>query len=178
MRSRLLAAPAALAASPAVLSLTQGAISEMTLNKLRVAMLTAAVGLSAAGLGVGGWAIAAGDGPKPTADKKAEMMSLVRKGGLGLLVAVLLLVVWLKGRRRNKARQQATSLVVEQLRQDQAQRLAASQQAAALEQSPATVALQRAEHDESAEVRDELAALVERQPEDVAALLRGWLVER
>jgi flagellar M-ring protein FliF len=112
------------------------------------------------------------------ADKKSEMMSLVRKGGLGLLVAVLLLVVWLKGRRRNKARQQATSLVVEQLRQDQAQRLAASQQAAALEQSPATMALQRAERDESAEVRDELAALVERQPEDVAALLRGWLVER
>ena len=28
------------------------------------------------------------------------------------------------------------------------------------------------------EMRDEIAALVERQPEDVAALLRGWLVER
>jgi flagellar M-ring protein FliF len=40
------------------------------------------------------------------------------------------------------------------------------------------MALQRAERDESAEMRDELAALVERQPEDVAALLRGWLVER
>jgi flagellar M-ring protein FliF len=34
------------------------------------------------------------------------------------------------------------------------------------------------EHAESDEIRDELAALVERQPEDVAALLRGWLVER
>ena len=29
----------------------------------------------------------------------------------------------------------------------------------------------------NAEVREEIAALVERQPEDVAALLRGWLVE-
>ena len=27
-------------------------------------------------------------------------------------------------------------------------------------------------------MRDELAALVERQPDEVAALLRGWLVER
>ena len=27
-------------------------------------------------------------------------------------------------------------------------------------------------------IRQELSALVERQPEDVAALLRGWLVER
>ena len=26
-------------------------------------------------------------------------------------------------------------------------------------------------------IRDELLALVEKQPEDVAALLRGWLVE-
>jgi flagellar M-ring protein FliF len=112
------------------------------------------------------------------ADKNAQRMDLIRKAGLGLLVAVLLLVVWLKGRRRNKARQEATTYVVEQLRQDQAERLAAAQQQAALETSPATMALQRAERDESAEMRDELAALVERQPEDVAALLRGWLVER
>jgi flagellar M-ring protein FliF len=112
------------------------------------------------------------------ADKNAQRMDLIRKAGLGLLVAVLLLIVWLKGRRRNKARKEATTYVVEQLRQDQATRLAAAQQQAALEASPATMALQRAERDESAEMRDELAALVERQPEDVAALLRGWLVER
>ena len=40
------------------------------------------------------------------------------------------------------------------------------------------MALQRAERDATDEMRDELASLVERQPEDVAALLRGWLVER
>jgi flagellar M-ring protein FliF len=40
------------------------------------------------------------------------------------------------------------------------------------------LALEAAEADVNAEVRDEIAALVERQPEDVAALLRGWLVER
>lgn len=112
------------------------------------------------------------------ADKNAERMDLIRKAGLGLLVAVLLLVVWLKGRRRSKARKEATSYVVEQLRQEQAQRLAAAQQQVALEASPATMALQRAERDATDEMRDELASLVERQPEDVAALLRGWLVER
>ena len=112
------------------------------------------------------------------ADKNAERMDLIRKGGLGLLVAVLLLIVWLKGRRRNKARQQATTYVVEQLRQEQANRLTAAQQQSALDASPATMALQRAERDGAGEMRDELAVLVERQPEDVAALLRGWLVER
>jgi flagellar M-ring protein FliF len=110
------------------------------------------------------------------AAKKAEQMDLIRKGGMGLLVAVLLAVVWLKGRRRNKARQQATTYVVEQLRQDQANRAVAAE--AALEPSPATMALQRVERNAAEEMREELAALVERQPEDVASLLRGWLVER
>ncbi len=58
------------------------------------------------------------------ADKNAERMDLIRKAGLGLLVGVLLLVVWLKGRRRNKARKEATTYVVEQLRADQATRVA------------------------------------------------------
>ena len=67
---------------------------------------------------------------------------------------------------------------MEQLRQDQAQRAAVARAQPAVEASPATLALQRAEHDEYDDVSDELAALVERQPEEVAALLRGWLVER
>ena len=44
--------------------------------------------------------------------------------------------------------------------------------------APALAALERADAATSDELRDELAALVERQPEDVAALLRGWLVDR
>jgi flagellar M-ring protein FliF len=40
------------------------------------------------------------------------------------------------------------------------------------------LALESAEADAANDMRDEIAALVERQPEDVAALLRGWLVER
>jgi len=39
------------------------------------------------------------------------------------------------------------------------------------------LALESMEHSEDDEIREELTALVERQPEDVAALLRGWLVE-
>jgi hypothetical protein len=42
----------------------------------------------------------------------------------------------------------------------------------------AVLALESMEKSEADDIRDELAALVERQPEDVAALLRGWLVER
>ncbi len=108
----------------------------------------------------------------------AQQMEWIRNGALMLLVALLLLVVWLRGRKHAKARQQATTYVVEQLRQDQADRAAVASAAQhRLETSPATMALERADHAQDG-LRDELSALVERQPEEVAALLRGWLVER
>jgi len=108
------------------------------------------------------------------AAKDAEKFDVLRKAGLGLLVALLLVIVWFKGRRRNKARENATTMVVEQLRLDQAARAALPVEPPA----PALAVLERAEHSATEEMRGEIAALVERQPEDVAALLRGWLVER
>jgi flagellar M-ring protein FliF len=109
----------------------------------------------------------------------AEQREWIRNGALALLVGLLALVAWLRSRKRTKARQQATTYVVEQLRQDQADRAAVAAAAPdyRLDASPATMALESADHAQ-AEMRDELAALVERQPEEVAALLRGWLVER
>jgi flagellar M-ring protein FliF len=109
------------------------------------------------------------------ADKKAETMTLIRNGGLVGIVAIMVLVAWFQARRRAKARAEATNYVVEQLRRDAIDRQA---QAAIEPPNAALLALEAAEKDANAEVRDEIAALVERQPEDVAALLRGWLVER
>jgi flagellar M-ring protein FliF len=110
------------------------------------------------------------------ADKKAATMSLARNGGLVLLLVLMVLVAWLQARRRTKARAEATSLVVEQLRREALERQSA-QTALESMQSP-LLALEGARADGSDQIRDEIAALVERQPEDVAALLRGWLVEK
>ena len=108
------------------------------------------------------------------AEKKAATMSLIRNGGLVGVVAIMILVAWLQARRRAKARAEATSYVVEQLRRDALDR----QNLAAIEApNPAMLALEASDSAVSVEVREEIAALVERQPEDVAALLRGWLVE-
>jgi flagellar M-ring protein FliF len=108
------------------------------------------------------------------ADASASRMDLIRNSGLVALVFLILLLAWLKGRKHAKARAEATSYVVEQLRAEQLERAAT----ASLEPSPALLALESTEHSETEEMLDELAALVERQPEDVASLLRGWLVER
>lgn len=109
------------------------------------------------------------------ADRSAKQMTLIRNSGLVVLVCLILLLAWLKGRRKAKARVDATNYVVEQLRQEQIER--ARQQQQQLEVSAAMAALEAGDHAATESMRDELTALVERQPEDVAALLRGWLVE-
>lgn len=104
----------------------------------------------------------------------AKRMKLIRDLGLGAIVALIILLAWLRARRRTKAREDATSYVVEQLRAD------AEARAAALEavSNPALAALEAAEESEAENLRHELNELVDHQPEDVATLLRGWLVER
>lgn len=112
------------------------------------------------------------------AEDKAALMSMIKTAGLVLLVLLLILGAWLRSRRRDKARLDATNYVVEQLRREPEPieprpelELPAMQ---VLEESQAVKALP----DVNATTRGELNALVERQPEEVAQLLRGWLVEQ
>jgi flagellar M-ring protein FliF len=103
------------------------------------------------------------------ADSRAEMISMAKTGGLVLLVLLVLLAAWRQSKRRTKAREQATSYVVEQLRRNEPP--------AAVASPLATPALDAGHAELRIAARDEIAALVERQPEEVAQLLRGWLVE-
>lgn len=111
------------------------------------------------------------------AEKKARMWAWARNAGIAVAVLAVVLLAWIRGRRRTRARESATTYLVEQLRHDAAER--ASSAAAPLETPPALAVLEGGEgRTANDEIRQELAALVERQPEDVAALLRGWLVDR
>jgi flagellar M-ring protein FliF len=103
----------------------------------------------------------------------ARRHRLYRNLGIAAVVLLLALFVLWRARRRSKAREEATTYVVEQLRADAAARAAQLELA-----NPALAALESAEESERDDLRDELNALVDEQPEDVAALLRGWLVER
>jgi flagellar M-ring protein FliF len=104
---------------------------------------------------------------------KAQLMSMLRTGGLVLLVVVVLLLAWLRNSKRRKLRDQATSYVVEQLRRGSeppAGVITPVVPTPELPGGPQSNELRLA-------ARDEIAALVERQPDEVAQLLRGWLVE-
>ena len=104
------------------------------------------------------------------AEQKAQLMSMGKTAGLVLLVLLILLAAWRQSRKRTQLREQATSYVVEQLRRknealDAPEAIAAELPAA----EPAELRMV---------ARDEISALVERQPEEVAQLLRGWLADR
>jgi len=111
------------------------------------------------------------------AEQQARMWRWARDAGIALAVVAMLLLAWLRSRKRSKARENATTYIVEQLRTDAAER-AALAAAAEAQKAPAVAALERADHAANEELRNELSALVAKQPEDVAALLRGWLVDR
>ena len=106
---------------------------------------------------------------------KGQQMELYRNIGIGVMVFLGLLLAWFRARKRSKQRQEATTYVVEQLRVDQARREEETSLRAAHSDM---LSLEGAPRTPEEEIRDELVALVERQPEDVATLLRGWLVER
>lgn len=105
------------------------------------------------------------------AQASAAKTSLYRNAGIGGAIALMILLAWLQARRRAKARAEAANYLVEQLRLEQANRVTPEIE------SPALQALESAESNEEEAVRAELMALVDRQPDDVASLLRGWLVE-
>ena len=109
------------------------------------------------------------------AKKKAQQFTMIRNGGIAVAILAMLLLAWLRSRRGRRNREERTAYLVEQLRLDAADRAAA---AAALEPSPAVAALETADQAVNEELRRELATLAERQPDEIATLLRGWLVER
>ena len=99
----------------------------------------------------------------------------MRNIGIAVAILAIVLLAWLSARRRAKKKEEQTAYLVEQLRLDAAERAAA---AVELEPNPALAALEAAETSFADEMRMELAGLADGQPEDVATLLRGWLVER
>ena len=108
------------------------------------------------------------------AAKTQRMWDLARNGGIAIAILAVLLVAWLRSRKKSRRRDKTTTYLVEQLRNDAAERQAAT---VAIQNSPALEALESADR-ASDDLRRELADLADGQPEDVAALLRGWLVER
>jgi flagellar M-ring protein FliF len=111
------------------------------------------------------------------AEQQAQWMSIGKTAGLVLLVLLLLFLAWRQSRKSKRS--EVTYADLERLDEGDAAELEAYRarelamaNRAAIEGGPGT------EQDGSAQKRDEISAMVDRQPDEVAQLLRGWLADR
>jgi flagellar M-ring protein FliF len=108
------------------------------------------------------------------AEKQAEQMSLIRTATMVLVVLILIFLAW-RASRRAKKRTKLSDAELKHLEEMQA-----ALEMQRLGELNAAIPAQAIEpvRDEAREDRQrEIEQMVEDQPEEVAALLRGWLGE-
>jgi flagellar M-ring protein FliF len=122
-----------------------------------------------------------GDAAK--ADATTALMQQIKTGAAIGGVLLLLLFAWVSNRRRNKRLQKALAAEIARFEAEQAALVGSGAQAlgaaggaaGALEAGPAGPS---DEERARAERQRDITSMVEQQPEEVAALLRGWLADR
>jgi flagellar M-ring protein FliF len=109
------------------------------------------------------------------AEKQAQMWSLIRTGGIALGIALLVLVVWLRSRRgREDEEEDYEALELADDVMAELDRIRIESTRAVPAADDAQLELEAAER---ARVRGEIATMVSEKPDEVAAMLRGWLSE-
>jgi flagellar M-ring protein FliF len=103
------------------------------------------------------------------------MFGMIRQGLLGLMVFLVLLLAFLSSRRSKK---KAKAAALSSSEQDELMRtLRAGQNV--LDSGRTQPEIEAASADgERSRIRQDVGELVDRQPDEVAALLRGWLADR
>jgi flagellar M-ring protein FliF len=117
------------------------------------------------------------------AEQQEQLYAMIKDGGAVAVILLLVLIAAYRNRRKNKRLRQLVKAEVAQIEHDPAMSAAidAARAKLALESGGApagALAIEAAEPDPSELRQKEIAELVEKQPEEVAALLRGWLADR
>ncbi|MDQ1504311.1 MAG: flagellar M-ring protein FliF [Actinomycetota bacterium] len=123
-----------------------------------------------------------------SARSKAQLMNLVRTVGVLLIVLVALFLAWRSARKAGVTRYPVPGVLPAGPVQAEALHaaltaLGAGAKAGALEAADAGHSRSRPDNERPAlsaapDVNDELAELIDRQPDEVASILRGWLADR
>ncbi|WP_456600128.1 flagellar basal-body MS-ring/collar protein FliF [Blastococcus sp. SYSU DS0616] len=110
------------------------------------------------------------------AEAAEQMWSMIRTGGIAAGIALVVLIVWLRSRRREDDEDdedyEALELDDDVLAELDRLRVASTRQV--VEPDNAALELEAAER---AKVRGEISTMVSERPDEVAAMLRGWLGE-
>jgi flagellar M-ring protein FliF len=110
------------------------------------------------------------------AEASAEMWSMIRTGGIAAGIALVVLLVWLRSRRTVEYEEayEPLELTDDMLQELDRLRIESTRQAAASRIDTRQAELEAAERQQ---VRGDIATMVSERPEEVAAMLRGWLSE-
>jgi flagellar M-ring protein FliF len=109
------------------------------------------------------------------AERQAQMWSLIKTGGIALGIALLVLVVWLRSRRKDEDEEEdyeALELADDVMAELDRIRIESTRAVPVVDN--AALELEAAER---ARVRGEISSMVSEKPDEVAAMLRGWLSE-
>jgi flagellar M-ring protein FliF len=110
------------------------------------------------------------------AEASAEMWSLIRTGGIAAGIALIVLLVWLRSRRRGDVEEEYEPLELSDDMLAELDRLRIHSTREELRPKIDTAALEL-EAAERQKVRGEISTMVSERPDEVAAMLRGWLSE-
>jgi flagellar M-ring protein FliF len=108
------------------------------------------------------------------AEANAQMWSMIRTGGIAGGILLVILLVWLRSRRREEIEEEYEPLELsdDMLAELERLRVSSTREEASLD----TRALEL-EAAERQRVRGDISAMVSERPDEVAAMLRGWLSE-
>jgi flagellar M-ring protein FliF len=107
------------------------------------------------------------------AEASEAMWSMIRTGGIAAGIALVVLVVWLRSRRRTEPEEdyEPLQLTDEMLAELDRIRIPSARA------EPIDNAAAELEAAERLKVRGEISSMVNERPDEVAAMLRGWLTE-
>lgn len=108
------------------------------------------------------------------AEAAEQMWSMIRTGGIAAGIALVVLVVWLRSRRRGDVEEEYEPL---ELDDDMLAELDRLRVASSREEVRLDTRQMELEAAERQKVRGEISAMVSERPDEVAAMLRGWLTE-
>jgi flagellar M-ring protein FliF len=110
------------------------------------------------------------------AESSAQMWSMIRTGGIAAGIALVVLLVWLRSRRQEEIEEDYEPLELTDDMLAELDRLRISSTREELRPKVDTAAMEL-EAAERQKVRGEISTMVSERPDEVAAMLRGWLTE-
>jgi flagellar M-ring protein FliF len=107
------------------------------------------------------------------AEEQAQLWSMIKTGGIALGIALLVLIVWLRSRRNRVDDEDYEDLALPDDVLAELDRIRIE----STREIPVDNAAMELEAAERQRVRGEIATMVSEKPDEVAAMLRGWLSE-